>query len=62
MYDFEADRLRETQSAFTKQQLARSAKFAARRDLLNALLEEDKSYSESEVNEILDRYLKGRVR
>lgn len=47
---------------FTKQQLVSSKKFAEKKDLLNALLVDDRSYSMAEVEEILDGFLKGKVR
>lgn len=50
-----------TPVTFTKKQLAASKKYAERKDLLNALLAEDRAYSISEVEEILDGFLKGKV-
>lgn len=46
---------------FTKKQLAASKKYAENKDLLNALLAEDRAYSISEVEEILEGFLKGKV-
>lgn len=46
---------------FTKQQLVASKKFAEKKDLLNALLVDDRSYSMAEIEEILDGFLKGKV-
>lgn len=46
---------------FTKQQLVTSKKYAEKKDLLNALLVDDRSYSMAEVEETLDGFLKGKV-
>lgn len=47
---------------FTKQQLVASKKYAEKRDLINALLADDRSYSMAEVEEILSGFLKGKVK
>lgn len=54
----------ETESpvTFTKQQLVASKKYAEKRDLINALLADDRSYSMAEVEEILSGFLKGKVK
>lgn len=44
---------------FTKQQLVKSQKYNARQDALNALLEDDKTYSYAQVDAILKRFDKG---
>lgn len=51
----------ETPATFTKQQLITSKKYAEKKDLLNALLVDSKSYSMAETEEILDNFLKGKV-
>lgn len=45
-----------TPSRFTKEQLAHSARYADNRDLLNALLEEHKSYSYEETDNIIQEF------
>ena len=45
---------------YTKEQIVNSKTFINNRDLLNAVLE-DKSYSKTEVNEIIKNYKKGKV-
>lgn len=50
------------ESKFTKRQLYNSEMFLEEKDLINALLEEDKRYSKKEVRNILDRYLKKEVK
>ncbi len=45
---------------YTKEQIVNSKTFINNRDLLNAVLE-NKSYSKTEVNEIIKNYKKGKV-
>jgi hypothetical protein len=47
---------------FTKEQLLQSKKFMHQKDLINALLEDNKSYSLDDVDKILDNFLKGDVK
>lgn len=44
---------------FTKVQLVQSQKYVHRRDALNALLEDDKTYAFTEVDGILKKFDKG---
>jgi len=44
---------------FTKAQIVKSNKYMARRDALNALLEDEKMYSFTEVDGILKKFDKG---
>lgn len=46
---------------FTKEQLVKSKMFSDKVDLLNALLKDNKSYNIKEVNEIINKFLKGKV-
>jgi len=46
---------------FSKEQLIRSTRFAGRRDLLGALLKEDKRYSVEEAETAIEHYMKGKV-
>lgn len=46
---------------FTKEQLVKSKMFSDRIDLLNALLKDNRNYSIKEVNEIINKFLKGKV-
>lgn len=45
---------------FTKAQFVKSQRFLNRRDILNALLDEDKSYSIAEVEAIIKDFLAGK--
>lgn len=47
---------------YTKEQLMQSRKFMENRDLLNALLHSNKNYSIEEVESILLKYKKGKVK
>ncbi|WP_352524795.1 hypothetical protein [Heyndrickxia oleronia] len=47
---------------FSKQQILSSANYRERRDLLNVLLEDDKSYSLKNVNQLIDSFMKRKVK
>ena len=47
---------------FTKEQLISSKKFMNNKDVLSALLEDDKMYSESQAIEIIENFMKGKVK
>lgn len=47
---------------FTKEQIVKAKKYRDRRDLVNALLVRDNSYTLSEVDELIDKFMKGSVR
>lgn len=51
-----------TAAVFTKQQLIESRKYANRRDLLKALLEDGKSYTIAETDAAIEKFMKGKVR
>ena len=46
---------------FTKSQLVNSKSYLDYVDLLNALLDDNETYSLSQVNEKIDKYSKGKV-
>ncbi len=46
---------------YTKKQIVNSKTFIDNKDLLNAVLKEDKSYSKQEVNKIIENFKKGKV-
>lgn len=52
----------ETTDKFTKQQLAESKRYKKKRDLLEALLEEDKEYTIAEADEKISDYLRKAVK
>lgn len=50
------------ENKFSKEQLLKSQKYKDERDLINALLKEDKKYSLSDVDKIIDDFMKGKVK
>ena len=48
-------------ASYTKDQLLRSKKYAARRDLLGALLEDGKTYTAAQVDREINQFLKRKV-
>lgn len=46
---------------YTKQQILSAEKYCRQRDLLGALLEENKTYSTDEVERLVQKFLKGKV-
>ena len=51
-----------TAAAYSKAQLMTSQRYSAQRDLLAALLEENKTYTHDQVETLVNSYLKGEVR
>lgn len=47
---------------FSKEQILASAKFANRRDLVDALLDEKGKYTMEQVDELVNSFLKGKVK
>nr|DAM62223.1 MAG TPA: hypothetical protein [Caudoviricetes sp.] len=47
---------------FTKQQLAESKRFKKKRDLLEALLEDNEEYTIAEADALIDGYLRKKVK
>ena len=47
---------------YTKKQIVNSKTFKENKDLLNALLEENKFYTKNEINEIIKNYKEGMVK
>ena len=57
-----ARKIHENVPRFGKGQILRSEKYSARRDALTILLKDGCNYSLSEVDRILDEFLKGKVK
>lgn len=57
----EVNKNNKTERRFNKQQLLISKQFANQRDLLEALLENNKNYTLSEVDNMIKKYMKGQV-
>lgn len=49
-------------SVHTKAQLLASKKYANRQDILNALLEDGKTYTTDQVDALIEKYMKGQVK
>lgn len=50
------------EAVYTKEQLASSKRYANRRDLLSALLESGKTYTLTEVDALINKFMKGAVK
>lgn len=48
-------------ATYTKEQLAASKRYANRRDLIRALLENGKAYTLKEADALIEKYMKGKV-
>lgn len=46
---------------FNKEQIIRSDRYILNRDLLNVLLEDNKQYSIKEVDDLISKFMKGKV-
>ena len=46
---------------FAKAQLMTSNKYASSKDLIGALLDDNKDYTTAQVDELIEKYLKGKV-
>ena len=51
----------EKAAKFSKEQILGAARYAKRRDLLYALLEDDKTYSFEEVDARIKKFMEGKV-
>ena len=50
------------ESKFSKEQLISSERYVNRRDLVDALLEDDREYTINEVDKKIDEFMKGKVK
>lgn len=46
---------------FTKDKLLVSSRYLEKKDIVSALLEDDKEYTLSEVDELIEKFMKGKV-
>lgn len=58
----EAESEKTADMMFSKEQLLSSERFKNRRDILNALLKEDVSYTVVQAENIIEKYMKGKVK
>lgn len=49
-------------AAFSKEQLLASKRYSGQRDLVNTLLADDKMYSFEEVDSMINKFMKGKVK
>lgn len=49
-------------AVYSKEQLAASKKYATKRNIISALLENGKTYTLDEVDALIEKYMKGKVR
>ena len=52
---------KQEKTSYTKKQLLMAERYKNRRDLLEALLEEGKSYTMEEVDKLMSDFMKGKV-
>lgn len=50
------------ESLFSKEQILAAERFKSRKDLLNTLLSDDKKYTITTVEQLMDDFLKGQVK
>lgn len=50
------------ENKFSKEQMLKSEKYKDEKDLINALLKEDNKYSLSDVDKLIDDFMKGKVK
>ena len=50
------------ETKYSKEQLLASERFRDRKDIVNALLSPDKEYTVTDVKNIIENYMKGKVR
>ena len=53
---------KKTENRFSKEQLISSARFQERKDIVNALLNEEELYTIKDVEEKIKNYMKGEVK
>jgi hypothetical protein len=58
----ESVEVQSVQTMFTKEQILASSKYRNRRDLVDALLDENTSYTTETVDELVNSFLKGQVK
>lgn len=55
-------KVEQTEPMFSKAQILASAKYRVRRDVVDALLDDSKKYTMKQVDEIIDNFMKGKVK
>lgn len=55
-------KVQQSEPQFSKEQIVASDKYRSQRDLVDALLEEDKKYTIATVDKMIEEYRKGKVK
>jgi len=55
------DKEKVIEGTFTKEDFLKSKKYCNRKDIVNALLKNEQSYSFEEVDDLIEKYMKGKV-
>lgn len=55
-------KVEQTKPMFSKAQILASAKYRVRKDLVDALLDDGKKYTMKQVDELIDNFMKGKVK
>lgn len=53
---------KQEETKFKKQELLQAACYQEKKDLVSALLEDGREYSLAEVNAVIEKFMKGKVR
>lgn len=56
------EEVKKTEDKFTKAQLLSSQRFNRRRDVLSAVLSDGNTYTVKEAQQLIEKYMKGKVR
>ena len=56
------EEVREAEIKHSKKALLASNRYANRRDVLGVILEDEKDYSTADVDDLLDKFMKGQVK
>lgn len=56
------EKMEQMEQKFSKEQILTSARYADRRDLVDAILDEGKSYTRKMVDDMIEKYRKGTVK
>lgn len=51
-----------SEPAFSREQIAASARYDGHRDVVNALLDDGKQYTMTQVDDLISSYMKGKVK
>lgn len=57
----QSEHVEQTKPVFSKEQLVICGKYCNRKDLINALLDNDKKYTIEQVDNMIEKFMKGRV-